>query len=321
VTLSAETRRARPIVRSVLRALGGVLVAVWGAATVGFFAIKAIPGDPVDVMLGVQAQVSESVRDQIRADWGLNAPLIVQYFTYLGRLARGDLGTSYQLREPVAEVLASQLPSTVALAGLAIVVAVTLSLISAVVIQRPWARSLASATELVMVSSPTFWVGLMLITVFALRLGWFPVAGSGDVRALILPAITLALPLTGIISQVLRQGLDAAAGQPFVLTARARGLNHTQLITRHTLRHAAADSVTLTGYLVGSLVGGAVLIETVFGRAGIGRVALRAIIDRDLPVVLGVIVMTALVFAVINVLVDLSYQRLDPRQQRMGGAS
>jgi len=320
VTLITQ-RRGRRAATALTRALGGVVIAVWGAATVGFFALKAIPGDPVDVMLGVHAQVSESVKDQIREDWGLTEPLLVQYLSYLARLARGDLGTSYQLREPVANVLTAQLPATLSLAGLAILIALVLSLTGALVIRRAWARSVASAVELVLVSSPTFWVGLMLITVFSFNLGWFPVAGSGDFRALVLPAITLALPLTGIISQVLRQGLDAASGQPFVLTARARGLDHTQLITRHTLRHAAADSVTLTGYLVGSLVGGAVLIETVFGRAGIGRVALRAIIDRDLPVVLGVIVLGALTFAVINLLVDLAYARLDPRQRLIGGTA
>ena len=153
----------------------------------------------------------------------------------------------------------------------------------------------------------------MLIAVFAFGLGWFPVAASGGFLALVLPAVTLALPVAGIISQVLRQGLDSAAAQPFATSARARGVDASRLLTRHTLRHAAADSVTLTGFLVGSLIGGAVLVETVFARPGIGRVTLRAIIDRDLPVVLGIIVLAAVVFAVVNLIVDVLYQAIDPR--------
>jgi peptide/nickel transport system permease protein len=178
---------------------------------------------------------------------------------------------------------------------------------------RGGAARLLGLVELVLVSSPTFWIGLVLISVFAFGLRWFPLASSGGFPALILPALTLALPISGIISQVLRQSLESSALQPFALSARARGVGPVRLVTHHTLRHAAADGITLTGYILGSLLGGAVLVETVFGRPGIGRVALRAIIDRDLPVVLGIIVLAAALFAVINLLVDLSYRLIDPR--------
>lgn len=293
--------------------LGGVLLVVWGAATAGFLALKLVPGDPVEVMLGVNAQVSEATKDAIRADWGLNDPPIVQYLGYLGRLARGDLGESYQLRQPVAEVIGEQLPATLALTGLAILFALLISLGTALLVRGRVATRIVSAVELVLVSSPTFWIGLVLIAVFAFGLHWFPVTSNAGFAALVLPAITLALPISGILSQVLRQGLEDAAGQPFALTALARGLSHPALVARHTLRHAAADGLTLSAYILGSLLGGAVLVETVFGRAGLGRVTLRAVIDRDLPVVLGIIVVIAIAFAIINLLVDLAHERLDPR--------
>ena len=305
--------RSRAVVRRLIRHLGGVLLIVWGAATAGFVALKLIPGDPVEVMLGVQAQVSESVKAAIRTDWGLDDPVIVQYLRYLGRLVTGDLGRSYQLRQPVTEVITSQLGPTLALAGLAIVFALLLSLSTAVLARGRFARGLASMIELVLVSSPTFWIGLVLIAVFGFGLQWFPVTSTRGFGALVLPAITLALPISGIISQVLRQGLEAAEAQPFVHTARARGIGYARLVARHTLRHASGDGITLSGYILGSLLGGAVLVETVFGRAGLGRVTLRAVIDRDLPVVLGIIVAVALAFAVINLLVDLVHERLDPR--------
>ena len=305
--------RSRAVVRRLIRHLGGVLLIVWGAATAGFVALKLIPGDPVEVMLGVQAQVSESVKAAIRTDWGLDDPVIVQYLRYLGRLVTGDLGRSYQLRQPVTEVITSQLGPTLALAGLAIVFALLLSLSTAVLARGRFARGLASTIELVLVSSPTFWIGLVLIAVFGFGLQWFPVTSTRGFGALVLPAITLALPISGIISQVLRQGLEAAEAQPFVHTARARGIGYARLVARHTLRHASGDGITLSGYILGSLLGGAVLVETVFGRAGLGRVTLRAVIDRDLPVVLGIIVAVALAFAVINLLVDLVHERLDPR--------
>ena len=282
----------------VLGRLGGMLLVVWGAATVGFFALRLIPGDPVTVLVGL-GSVSERVREQIRADWGLADPLVVQYVSYLGRLLSGDLGTSYRRQQPVADIIASQLVPTLQLMGLALVFAVILALASALLGRA--------------VSSPTFWIGLVLITIVGVGLGGFPVVSTGGFGALVLPAITLAIPTAGILGQVLRQGLDAAAALPFVDTVRARGASHTRLVLRHTLRHAAANSVTLTGYIAGSLLGGSVLVETVFARPGLGRVALNAIIDRDIPVVLGIIVLAAVLFSIINLLVDLIADRLDPR--------
>jgi peptide/nickel transport system permease protein len=298
---------------AVLSALGRILIVVWGAATAGFIALRAIPGDPVDVMLGVQAQVSESVREQIRVDWGLDQSPVVQYLQYLGRVAQGDLGVSYQLRKPVIEVIAQQAVPTVALTLGALLLAIILASSAAVLGRGKKMKRVVSCVELVVISSPTFWIGLLLLAVFSFQLNWFPVSSTQGLSSLVLPSLTLALPVAGIVSQVLRQGLDFAEGQPFSLTARSRGVTPAQLMTRHTLRHAAMDTLTLSGYLVGSLLGGAVLVETVFARPGLGQVAIRAIIGRDLPVILGIIVVAAVVFALINLLVDASYRWLDPR--------
>lgn len=298
--------------------LGGALLVVWGAATAGFVALRMIPGDPVDVMLGVHAQVGEGVRAQIRADWGLDQPPLVQYFEYLGRLVRGDLGQSYQLRTNVVDVIGQQALPTIQLTALALLFALVLAFCAAALVRGRRAKRVVSLLELFVISSPTFWIGLVLLAVFAFQLRWFPVAATQGLSSLILPALTLALPIAGIISQVLRQGLDAAETQQFATTARARGVGQVGLVLRHSLRHAAADSLTLTGYLVGSLLGGAVLVETVFARQGLGGVAIRAIVGRDLPVVLGVIVYAAIVFALVNLVVDLLYERIDPRLRSAG---
>jgi peptide/nickel transport system permease protein len=170
-----------------------------------------------------------------------------------------------------------------------------------------------SVLELLAISSPPFWIGLVLLSVFAFGLGWFPVAGADGIQSLILPALTIALPVAGILGQVLRTSLEDAEEQPFVTSARARGAGPARLVLRHTLRHAAIPALTLAGYIVGSLLGGAVVVESVFARPGLGRVALSAITNRDLPVVMGIIVFTAIVFVLVNLLVDLAYRAIDPR--------
>ena len=306
--------------RAVLARLGGIVASVylvlWGAATLAFLAFRIIPGDAVDVILGPQAQVSEAVKDGVRRDLGLDRPPMGQYVAFLARLARGDLGESYQLRLPVAEVIGRQLGSTVQLTALALLIAVVLALASVLLVRGRAGRAAAGAVELVVLSSPVFWTGLVLLSIFSFQLGWFPVSGARDPATIVLPAITLALPVAALLAQVLRDGVEAAEREPFLLTVRARGASPLRESTHHTLRHAGVGGVTLAAYLVGSLLGGAVLVETVFARPGIGRVTLTAITDRDLPVVTGIILLSALVFVVVNTLVDLVVPLLDPRLAR-----
>lgn len=294
-----------------------VVVVLWGAATLAFVAFRVIPGDPVSVMLGPQANVSETVKDAIRADLGLDRPVMEQYLTYLGGLIRGDLGESYQLRMPVTDVIGRQLVPTLQLTALALTIALGIALVVVLVARGRVSRGVAAAVELVILSSPVFWIGIVLLSVFAFGLGWFPVSGSRNPATIVLPAVTLALPVAALIGQVLRDGIEAAERQPFALTVRARGAGPTRLTLHHTLRHGATGAVTLAAYLVGSLLGGAVLVETVFARPGIGRVTLTAITDRDLPVLTGIILLSALVFVVINLVVEVVYPLLDPRLRRL----
>lgn len=300
--------RAAPLAAS-------VIIVLWGAATLAFLAFRVIPGDPVSVMLGPQAQVSEAVKDGIRAELGLDRPPLEQYVSFIGQLVRGDLGESYQLRMPVTDVIGRQLASTLQLTALALVIAVVLAVAVALFVRGRVGRAVVAGIELVVLSSPVFWIGILLLTVFAFGLGWFPVSGTRNPATIVLPAITLALPVAALLGQVLRDGIEAAERQAFATTVRARGAGQVRLTAHHTLRHGAAGALTLTAYLVGSLLGGAVLVETVFARPGLGRVALTAITDRDLPVITGIILLSALVFVVVNTIVELLHPLLDPRQR------
>ncbi|MDE0546975.1 ABC transporter permease [Microbacterium sp. C7(2022)] len=322
MTTSAPSVRWRGVVEWMLRNLASVIFVLWGAATLAFIAVRIIPGDPVDVMLGPQAQVSDEVKASIRAELGLDQPVLEQYVTYLAHLARGDLGLSYQLRMPVTDVIGRQLEATVQLTAVALIIALVLAFATALWARGPWSRGIAATIELVVLSSPVFWIGLILLSVFAFDLGWFPVSGARNPLSIVLPAVTLALPVAALLGQVLRDGIESAERLPFAVTVRARGAGPAWVTFHHTLRHGASSAVTLAAYLVGSLLGGAVLVETVFGRPGIGRVTLAAITDRDLPVISGVILLSALTFVVVNLLVDAAYPLIDPRQRsaRGGGA-
>ncbi|WP_404435351.1 ABC transporter permease [Microbacterium aerolatum] len=312
----------KPLLIRIAGLAASVVIVLWGAATLAFLAFRVIPGDPVSVMLGPQAQVSEAVKDGIRAELGLDRPPLEQYLSYLGQLVQGNLGESYQLRMPVTEVIGRQLGATLQLTALALVIAVVLALAVALLVRGRFWRGVVAGAELVVLSSPVFWIGIILLSVFAFGLGWFPVSGTRNPATIVLPAVTLALPVAALLGQVLRDGIEAAERQPFATTVRARGAGQVRLTARHTLRHGAAGALTLTAYLVGSLLGGAVLVETVFARPGLGRVTLAAITDRDLPVITGIILFSALIFVVVNVVVELLHPVLDPRQRRKSrGAS
>lgn len=303
----------RRILTRIAGIAASVIIVLWGAATLAFLAFRIIPGDAVSVMLGPQAQVSDAVKAGVRAELGLDRPPLEQYLGYLGGLLHGDLGRSYQLRMPVSEVIGRQLAPTLQLTALALLIAVVLAVIAALVARRGVARGIVATAELIVLSSPVFWIGILLLAVFAFGLGWFPVAGTRNPATIVLPALTLALPVAALVGQVLRDGVDDAERQPFAESARARGAGPSRLLLHHSLRHGAANALTLTAYLVGSLLGGAVLVETVFARPGLGRVTLTAIVDRDLPVVAGVIMLSALVFVIVNVLVELVHPIIDPR--------
>ncbi|MBP1782789.1 peptide/nickel transport system permease protein [Micromonospora sp. HB375] len=309
---------SRPPVRAVARRLGAGLVVLWVAATAAYLALLAAPGDTVDNIVG-DGPDTPQIRAEIIADWGLDRPAVVQYLDYLGRLGGGDLGRSYLLQRPVAEVIGEQLAPTlrlaVAAAGLGVLIALLIAVATAGN-RRPWLRRLSSGSELLLVSTPSFLIGLLLLSVLSFRFGLFPVSGDQGVAALVLPAVTLALPIAGLLAQVLRDGIDKALDEPFVLTARSRGVRERTVLVRHALRHAVLPAVSLAGWVFGVVVGGTVIVEQVFGRPGLGQVTLSAVTTRDMPVVLAVVTLSAAGYVVVNTTADLAYLLVDPRLRR-----
>ncbi|MGP5512684.1 ABC transporter permease [Pseudomonas helleri] len=302
--------------RLILRRLLSGIGVLWGAATLTFLAINLSAGDPAMAILGGPgANPSAELIAQVRAEYGLDQPLIVQYGQYLGRLAQGDLGDSYNLRRPVGQVISGQLGATVQLslsaAALAVLLAVVVAVLSAN--RAPWVRSLVSGTELVLSSAPSFVIGLGLLLVFAFDWHLLPPSGSNSWQALILPSVALALPVAAVLSQVLRQELEDTLEQPFIAMARARGLSETGVRLKHALRHALVPLVTLSGFVFASLLGGAVVIELLFSRQGIGRLMLDAANTKDVPLLLGITLLAAAIYVVVNFLVDLINHLVDPR--------
>lgn len=295
-----------------LRLLAAVGV-VLGAAVVTFFASRAM-GDPaLAIAGGPEAQPTPEVLTQIRADYGLDEPIMAQFLTYMGQLITGDLGMSYRLQVPVTQAISEQLLATLALAAGAALVAVIVSFVLAITTAGRPARKVSGVLELAFASTPTFWLGLLLLSVFAYGLGWFPSISTSSPMSLVLPSLTLGLPIAGLLTQVLRTALEEILEQPFVLSARARGLSEPAVRVGHALRHSLIPYLTMSGYVVGALLGGAVITETLFNRQGIGSLLLSSVTAQDLPVVMGIVVMSAAIFTVVNLLVDFSYPIIDRR--------
>jgi peptide/nickel transport system permease protein len=297
------------------RLIAGVGV-LWGAATAAFFTLHGTAGDAaLSTVAGQGADPTQAVLDQVRRDYGLDLPLWRQYVDYLGQLLHGDLGESYQQRLPVAQAIEAQLGQTVQLAVGAIVIALVLAVGVGVLTakRRRWVRATTTGVELLLASTPTFVIGLVLLIVFSIGLHLFPVSGQDGLRSLVLPTFTLALPVTAILSQVLRSELEDVLEQPFILTARARGMRDVAVRFRHALRHAAIQLVTMSGYIIGGLLGGTVITESLFNRQGIGQLMLVATTNKDIPLVVGVVIFCALVYVVVNLVVDILYTVIDPR--------
>ncbi|WJM79389.1 ABC transporter permease [Pectobacterium brasiliense] len=299
-----------------------ILAVLWGAATLTFIAVKLIPGDPVAILSGGDNVVDEAYRAVLINQFGLDQPLWVQYLRYCGQALQGDFGVSYLYRLPVGSVISDAMHETLPLALGGLILALLLAITSALLTAGRYGvmRTTVSWLELTLLSTPVYWIGIVLLSLFSFRLQWFPVTGNDGVMSLVLPVITLSLPIAAILSQVLRDGLEDALSQPFSLTVRTRGVSEIRLRFRHGLRHAALAASTLTGTLLASVLGGSVLTETVFGRAGIGQVTLSAIENRDMPLVLGVVMLSAFLFVVINLLVDALYLIIDPRLRKKASA-
>ena len=326
-TLTAVTAEPGPVSRparavgvgaTILKRVGGAIFVLWAVATLSFFGMRLIPGDPVDALLGGPgSNATEAMRQEARELYGLDQPLLLQYAQYLGRLVSGDFGTSFEQKRPVAELIGEQFGSTLLLATAALAVAWILALGLALWSARGGRAAVAvsSFLEIVSAAVPQFWLGTILILLFAVSLRVLP-ATSGSASGapgLVLPVLTLAIPLAGFLGQVMRESMLRAATSPFALSARARGETETGVSLRHALRHAALPGIGLSGWAFGHLISGAVVVETVFARPGLGRTLLQAVVSRDVSVVLGVVFAAAAMYVVVTIISDLAERVADPR--------
>lgn len=307
------------ILRYLLARIGQSVLVLWAAFTVSFIVLFALPGDPVAIMLnpGGQSQyVDPAAEARLREELGFDQPLAVQYVDRLSAAVRGDFGTSIRSGSPVLEAIVDVLPHTLALAGLGLLIGVIggagLAII-ATYLRRSWLREALLSLPPLGVAVPTFWAGLMLLQVFSFRLGWFPAFGTRGVESLILPALTMAMPTGAVVAQVLSGSLLSTWRQPFVEIVQAKGAGRLRTHLRHVLRNALIPSLTIVGLIVGNSLAGAVVVETVFSRSGVGRLMQTAVADQDIPLVQGLVVFSAVVFVVVNLLIDLAYPLLDPR--------
>lgn len=301
----------------ILQRLGLTVLTVLGALTAAFFALRLVPVDPAFVIAGAGGDavaITPEVLAAIRAEYHLDRPLPVQYLLYLGRLLRGDLGISYVQEQPVLDLILEQARPTLALAALASALAVAISAALAILTAGHRAASrVANAIELVLASTPVFWIGFLLMLLFSVHWRVFPLLDAGNLRTLMLPALTIALPTAAPLAQVLRRALEDALEQPFIVTARARGLSRMAVKLRHALRHAIVPYLTMLGFSFGALLGGAAITETLFGRPGLGRLLVNAVTRQDMPLVLGLVTLSTLAFVLVNLLIDFAYILLDHR--------
>ncbi|MFO1318720.1 MAG: ABC transporter permease [Burkholderiales bacterium] len=301
-----------------------------GIAIFNFLLLHLAPGDAADVLAGEAGGASEEYLAQLRAKFGLDQPLYVQLLHYLANVARLDLGFSFRHNLAVTELILSRLPATLLLMVVAVALAFVLGVLLGVTAARHVRKpldGLISVVALLAYATPIFWIGLMLILLFSVTLGWLPSSGMRDIGAdltgwaaavdvakhMVLPAVTLALFYLALYTRLMRASMLEVYGQDFVTTARAKGLDERTVAFRHVLRNALLPMVTMLGLQVGSLLGGSVLVETVFGWPGLGRLAFEAVFQRDHNLLLGVLLLSSLLVVAANILVDVLYAKLDPR--------
>ena len=299
------------------RQLLGLIPTLLLTWTLVFAALQAMPGDPVALMLG-GTPTSEEVITAERDRLGLDRPVVVQYVRFLGGALVGDFGESFRTRQPVMGMIAEQVPFTLALAlggllfgaGVGVVLGVLAGLFP-----YGWIDTVIMTAALAGVSLPGFWIAMLLIQLFATTLGWLPVLGTG-LLALIMPSISVGLFLAGGLSRLVRSSIIEVMGLDYIRTARAKGLPEWRVVCKHALRNAAIPPLSLLGVQFALLIGGAVVTETVFARPGIGAMLVRAVLEKDYPVVEGITVLTTAAYVLVNVLIDALYVVLDPRTER-----
>ena len=297
------------------RRLLAVVPVLFGVTLAVFSMLFLVPGDPVKIMLAEFVTTPDQVA-RMRAQLHLDEPVLQQYGRFVGNALRGDLGMSIRSRRPVAAEIGENLGSTGRLALASMVVAIALGVplgLIAALGRNSWLDVAAMGVALLGVAMPSFWLGFLLIFVFSLHLGWLPATGGGDLPHLVMPAVALGTIAAAIIARLTRSSMLEVLGQDYVRTARAKGLGGFAVVVRHALRNALIPVVTVFGLQFGNLLAGAVIVETVFSRPGLGRLIVGAILSKDFPLVQGTVLFVATAYVLINVVVDMAYAYVDPR--------
>lgn len=299
------------------RILNSLLVIV-GSLVLVFTILYVLPGDPTDTMIDPSLATPEIIAN-LRHELGVDQPFYIQLGRYFGQMIQGDFGNSLVNSEPVLPKILEHFPATLVLtlvsSFVSVIVGVLLGVLSAIHRNR-FIDVVARVVGLFGISMPTFWSGILLILLFSIKLGWFPAMGSNGWKTIVLPAVTLGIVGAGFIVRMVRNSMLDVINEHFIMTLRSKGLTERAIMYHHALRNALIPAVTMIGMLIGEMLAGTVVIETVFSRQGIGRIIADAIMAKDLPVVQGVIFFSAIVYVVVNMLVDISYSIIDPRVRR-----
>lgn len=302
----------------------GVLV-LWAAFTLTFFLLQVLPGDAILIKFqNPDLGLSPQQIAEMRVVYGADSPLWQQYFHTLLAMLQGDFGYSLQAGLPVSSLIASNLPDTLALALPAFALALLLAFAIAIASCLPGLRGISNLLQslpVLFISLPTFWLGIALIQIFSFQLHWVPVINPGPLQGLVLPVIAVAIPISAPLAQILLRTMDHIAAQPFVAVARAKGMSETRVLWRHVTGNALLPTLNIAGLLLGELIAGALITETVFGRSGLGQLTQQAVNNQDIAILQAVVMISALGFVVINLLVDLLMPMLDPRLKPLRGGA
>jgi peptide/nickel transport system permease protein len=297
-----------------IKKLFGLFAVIFGVLLLTFLLIHLVPGDPIEVMLGESASAAD--RAELRADLGLDKPLIDQFGSYLNKFVQGDLGNSIHTKTPIIDLIKTRYPATLKLAALSLLIGLVIGIplgIYAALKANHWQDFVVTIISVRFSAMPAFWLGPMLMLVFAVWLGWLPVSGMESRTSIILPAITLGFGLSAILTRMTRTSLLEVLNEDFIRTARAKGLSEKTVIARHALRAALLPIITIVGLQMGSLLAGTVITETIYSWDGIGRLLVESIEKRDYPVTQACVLVVALSYVMVNFITDITYARLDPR--------
>ncbi len=304
------------MVKFLLVRLLGTIPVLIGVSVLVFAMVRLVPGDPIDMMFTNLAPPSPEQREQIRKDMGLDKPIYLQYTSFVGNALRGDLGKSYRTKRPVSEEIRNRLPNTIKLTIASLALSTLIGVVAGVMaatFKNTWLDFLSMLVAIVGVSIPGFWLGLMIMMLFSVKLGWFPVAGADTWKHLVLPTVTLGVLASAILARMTRSAMLDVLNQDYVRTARAKGLVEWIVVMRHAFRNALVPIVTILGLQIGGLLSGAFIIEAVFAYPGIGMLAVQALANRDFPLIQGIVLLVAVIYVVVNLVVDMLYSVLDPR--------